>query len=554
MADQDGAAADPLLGTILGPCRIEAILGRGGMGAVYRAHHISLDRPVALKVISSDWAGSPAIAAALLNEARIAARLEDPRIVQVYDAGMAGDQAYIVMQLASGETLERKVLRDGPLSQAEALRVMKEAGQALLAAHRQGVVHRDVKPGNIMLGPDGSVRLMDFGLSVAAGRSGPIPEGLSTMGSFDFMAPEQGFGAPPDARMDLYSLGATYFFVLAGRPPYAAKNPGDMLLQHRDAPIPDVREPRRDATEAVSGLIRRLMAKDPAKRPQDAEEFLRELASPRLLIDLDPSGSPLKLLPPPPPPQLEGFDATEGLAPMSVPPEAPAAAPPPPPPPPPVPLAVKAAPPPRIPLGGRITAGAVFLALSAWFWLQSCPADWAACGWAAAALAGYAMACPGLRLAVRRSAGLLACVVMLAAFYRYGLGAFALPSPMPDLLALVLGGLGAATAAAAYYLGAWEAEPADRSLSLGLAAASAVLLFLAAVILRLPPQSLGIGVVADAVLADGRTFLDSAGPWRWGGLLALTTATLVWVHKSVPAAFNRRVEKANKANVANWNR
>jgi len=553
MADQDGAAADPLLGTILGPCRIEAILGRGGMGAVYRAHHIPLDRPVALKVISSDWAGSPAIAAALLNEARIAARLEDPRIVQVYDAGMAGDQAYIVMQLASGETLERKVLRDGPLSQAEALRVMKEAGQALLAAHRQGVVHRDVKPGNIMLGPDGSVRLMDFGLSVAAGCAGPIQEGLSTMGSFDFMAPEQGFGAPPDARMDLYSLGATYFFVLAGRPPYAAKSPGDILLQHRDAPIPDVREPRCDATEAVFGLIRRLMAKDPAKRPQDAEEFLRELASPRLLIDLDPSGSPLKLLPPPPPPQPEGFDASEGLAPMSVPPETPAAAPPPPPPPQ-VPLAVKTAPPPRIPLGGRITACAVFLALSAWFWLQSCPADWAACGWAAAALAGYAMACPGLRLVVRRSAGLLACVVMLAAFYRYGLGAFALPSPMPDLLALVLGGLGAATAAAAYYLGAWEAEPTDRSLSLGLAASSAILLFLAAVILRLPPQSLGIGAVADAVLADGRTFLDSAGPWRWGGALGLATATLIWVHKSVPAAFNRRTDKANKANVANWNR
>ena len=198
-------------------------------------------------------------------------------------------------------------------------------------------------------------------------------------------------------------------------------------------------------------------------------------------------------------------------------------------------------------------AGVLCLALSVWFWIQAGPADWAACGWAAAALAGYAMACPGLRIAVRRSAGLLACVVMLTAFYRYGLGAFALPSSMPDLLALVLGGLGAATAAAAYYLGAWEAEPANRSLSLGLAAASAVLLSLAAVILRLPSQSLGFGAVADAVLEDGRTFLNSAGLWRWGGFLALATAALVWVHKRVPAAFNRRVEKANKANVANWN-
>ncbi|MCX5794696.1 MAG: serine/threonine-protein kinase, partial [Elusimicrobia bacterium] len=554
---QPGSPDDTLLGRQVGPCRVEALLGRGGMGAVYRAHHIPLDRPVALKVVSPEWLGSPAAAAAFVAEARIAARLEDPRIVQVYDVGVYGEQTYIVMQFLPGENLEAKVGRDGPLPPAEALRVIKEAALALAAAHRQGVVHRDVKPANIMLGPDGSVRLMDFGISVMTGRSEAQPEGISTMGSFDFMAPEQAFGGPPDPRMDLYSLGATYFYTLTARPPYEAKNAGDLLLRHREAPLPDVRELRPEVTAAVAGLIKRLMAKNPAARPAGAGHVLRELESPRMLLDVEASGSPFKLLPPPPEKEEEGFDSGAGFAPMApAAPEEPEPAPEPAPaasPAPAAPHVVASSPLPPLPTAPahrrqvvKVAAGVVGLAVMARLWHGTDRPDWAAAGVFAAAAAAFCLAQAGWRPWLRGLASGLAGVGMAAAFYRFGAGAFAWPAQTPDLDFFGLAAPGLVAAAAAFYLGVWTV---DRRAAAGLMVGAGALLLLAAFSLQLPPEADWLQGVRGAAAQQGRRFVASGGLWRWGGLLALFLAGLfLWRRRS------RSARSGQGPAILNWNR
>jgi len=547
---QPGSPDDALLGRKVGPCRVEALIGRGGMGAVYRAHHIPLDRPVALKVISPEWLGSPQAAAAFQREARIAARLEDPRIIQVYDVGVYGEQTYIVMQLIRGETLEARVRRDGPLPPEEALRIIKEATRALAAAHRQGVVHRDVKPGNIMLGPDGSVRLMDFGLSVMAGRSEAPQEGISTIGSFDFMAPEQGFGAPPDPRMDLYSLGATYFYILAATPPYVTKCAGDMLLRHREAPIPDVRELRREVTAAAAGLIKRLMAKNPADRPLGANHLLRELESPHMLLDVDSSGSPFKLLPPPTENPEEGFNPSEGFAPLGAaateePAEvseptamtqaaAPSSLPP-----------VPASPPHRR-LVVKLVAAAVGLAVMARLWHGADRPDWAAAGVFAAAAAAFGLAQGGWRAWAKGLASGLSGAGMAAAFYRFGVGAFAWPAHMPDLEVFILVGLGLAAAAAGFYLGVWTP---DRRTAGGLMAGAGALLLLAACSLLLPPGAAWLHGVRTMAALQGRQFVVSGGLWRWGAVSGLVLAGLFLWRRQPPV-----LRSDQKGPILNWNR
>jgi serine/threonine-protein kinase len=536
--------SDALIGRQVGPCRVEALLGRGGMGAVYRARHIPLDRPVALKVISPEWLGSSSIAEALQREARIAARLEDPRIVQVYDVGVYGELTYIIMQLVAGETLEAKVSRDGPLPLEEALRIIKEAAKALAVAHKQGVVHRDVKPANIMLGTDGSVRLMDFGLSVAAGRSEATQEGLSTMGSFDFMAPEQGFGAPPDPRMDLYSLGATYFYALTARPPYIAKNVGDTLLLHRDAPIPDVRELRREVTVAASRLIKQLMAKSPAARPPGANHLLRELESSLMLLDVDSSGSPFNILPPPPEKQQEGFDAGEGFAPLA--PAAPEG---------PVEASELAAPLPALPslpappqhrrMVVNLAAVAAGLAVLARLRPGAGRPDWAAAGVFAAAVAVFCLAQAGWRVWVKGLVSGLAGIGMAAAFYRFGVGAFAWPAQTPDLEVIILLGLGSTAAAAGFYLGVWTL---DRRTAGGLMAGAGALLLLAALSLLRPPDAAWWDGVRAIGALQGRQFVVSGGLWRWGAVLGMSLAGLFLRRKQSRAA------PPSKGPLLNWNR
>ncbi|MDD5658034.1 MAG: serine/threonine-protein kinase [Elusimicrobia bacterium] len=534
---------DPLVGRTLGKCRIEALIGKGGMGLVYRAHHLPLDRPVALKVIAPDYVDTEAACAAFLREARIAARLQDPRIVQVYDVGREDGLTFIVMQLLDGRTLQNEVAENGPLAQREAWRVIREAVLALRTAHREGVVHRDVKPGNIMLGPDGAVRLMDFGLSLACDGRTTAPEGLCSAGSFDFMAPEQGFGVL-DARMDLYAVGGTYFYALAGHPPYPGGSAADAMLQHRDSAVPDVRQSRPDTTPAAAELIKRLMAKDPARRPASAEELLSELESHRLLLDVDSSGSPF-VLKPPPAALRDRFDPGDGMAPAGGRGEEPAAAP----------RAVAPAAAPPVPAlvkrgawGPRLAAAAVFLLLFGRHWLRASAGDWAAAGLFLAAAAASAAIRPRSRpVWTRAAAAGLAAAGMLAALYRYGFGSFAAPALSPALETLVVCGMGLSAALAGLYLGLHDDAPSDRPAAFGLLAAGALLLLLAAASLRMLP---GMGLVAglrSVLAADWTAFLASGGPWRWAGVLLLCA---LWL------ALRRRGElrRSGRLPVANWNK
>ncbi|MDE2490212.1 MAG: serine/threonine protein kinase, partial [Elusimicrobia bacterium] len=344
--------ADPLVGTTLGPCRLVKLVGRGGMGRVYKGRHLALDRAVAVKLVDRALGGSDA-RAAVLSEARAAAKLEDPRAVAVYEVGEDKGVAYLVMQWVDGESLQERVERAGPLEPKEALAAVRDIAGALAAAHAAGLVHRDVKPGNVLLAAGGA-KLTDFGL---AGPVGAAPE--TSAGSFHFMAPEQGYGAPPDPRADLYSLGATWYYALTGEPPFPG-SAADALLRHRDEAAPNPRAKRPEVTDRAAELILRLMSKDPAARPADGRALLQELASKDLLLDVDVSGSPFRLKPayarPEPPP-----------APAASP--APAAFTPPP-------------PPPAAPLGSRTTFYVLFGVLAAaaalWPWRGAVVQDWVA--------------------------------------------------------------------------------------------------------------------------------------------------------------------------------
>lgn len=262
----------------MGPCRIVEYLSRGGMGHVYRAKHLALDRDVALKIFEPPMVNGDAIIRSVTQEARAAARLEDARIVQVYEVGQSGPFCYIVMQLVKGETLERRVKRAGPLIPLEAVQTMREVLLGLSVAHRMGIVHRDMKPGNIMIDESGQPRIMDFGIAARVGA-----EEMEAAGSVDFMAPEQAYGAKPDPRADLYAFGAVFYFTLTGKVPFPSASAADTILQHRDAPVPDVRDRNPDVTPFASRLIARLMEKFPDARPRDTDEVLRALDDPEML-------------------------------------------------------------------------------------------------------------------------------------------------------------------------------------------------------------------------------------------------------------------------------
>ncbi len=253
---------DPLIGSTLGPCRLEALVGRGGMGAVYRARHLALERVVAVKLLA---AGGEASRAAALAEARAAAKLDDPRIVAIREVGEAGGRPYIVMQWIEGESLEARVARAGPLTPEQALAVMKETLAALAVAHEAGVVHRDVKPGNILLNRQGGVKLADFGLAVNAGGG----DAGDPAGTFLFMAPEQGYGHAADARADLYAVGGTWLYALTGKPPYGL-NAAEAVIRHREEAVPDAAALRPGVTRRNASLITRLLAKNPDERPASA--------------------------------------------------------------------------------------------------------------------------------------------------------------------------------------------------------------------------------------------------------------------------------------------
>lgn len=265
-------------GQVIGGCEVVGLLGRGGMGAVYEAVHLTLERRVAVKLldpISGDM-GLEHVQR-FLREARSTAGLDHHNIVSVYNAGEQDGRLFIEMQLVDGEPLSAK-LRSGPQDLFEATRCVEQIAHALGHAHRRNIVHRDVKPENVLVTGDGVVKLVDFGIA----RPTRVDEhrltsSATVMGTPSYMAPEQCQDLPLDGRADLYALGVTYFQLVTGELPYRSEGLMSLLRMHVDAPVPSARQRNPAVPEEMSALIAGLMAKEPEDRPQSAAELIGAL-------------------------------------------------------------------------------------------------------------------------------------------------------------------------------------------------------------------------------------------------------------------------------------
>ncbi|HBP19432.1 MAG TPA: hypothetical protein DEA08_16790 [Planctomycetes bacterium] len=266
-----GAHQDPLIGRELGNCRIEHKIGEGGMGAAYKATHLGLEREVVVKVLPAYYAGSDELRQRFLREARATAKLNHPHVVQVYDVGSQGSVHYYVMEFVDGQSLSELCHAEAPLPPALATRIVRECALGLAAAHESGIVHRDIKPGNILISTKGQAKVLDFGLAYDVGK-----EGLSTSGQIlgtpHYMSPEQAEGKA-DHRSDLYSLGITYFRLLTDKLPFEGDSTFNILKKHASDPPPSPREHVASLSDSVCRVIERLLEKDPERRFQTAAEL-----------------------------------------------------------------------------------------------------------------------------------------------------------------------------------------------------------------------------------------------------------------------------------------
>jgi eukaryotic-like serine/threonine-protein kinase len=251
-------------------------LGHGGMARVLRGTDRQLGRHVAIKVLSPPYDRDQAFVERFRREAHAAARLNHPSIVAVYDTGSDDGTHYIVTELVEGETLADLLEREGPLPPRRAVDVATEVTRALEAAHERGVVHRDVKPGNVMLTPEGRVKVVDFGIARAAGVESLTRSGL-VLGSAPYLSPEQARGEPGDERSDIYALGCVLYEMLTGHPPFKADTPVATLYLHVHEQVPSPSSVR-DVPADLEAIVLRCLEKDPAARFQAASELEQALA------------------------------------------------------------------------------------------------------------------------------------------------------------------------------------------------------------------------------------------------------------------------------------
>jgi serine/threonine protein kinase len=258
-------------GSTIAGYEVESVVGAGGIGILYRARQLRLDRPVALKLVESDTAQDPVIRERLRREARTVAALDHPNVVPLYEAGEEDGTVYIVTRWVEGTELGTLIQRDGPLEPIRAARLAAQIASALEVAHEQGLVHRDVKPSNAILTPEDHVYLTDFGLAKRAGSAAGLTGVDQMLGTVDYVAPEQIEGSEPDARGDVYSLGCVLFETLTGAPPFADQKGGMAKMWAQvNAEVPSVRQARPDVPPALDEVIQRAMAKSPDARPTAA--------------------------------------------------------------------------------------------------------------------------------------------------------------------------------------------------------------------------------------------------------------------------------------------
>jgi serine/threonine protein kinase len=266
------AAPDLRLGDVLGPYRLESVLGEGAVGVVFEARGIEAGEVVALKVLKRLLSRNEVYVQRFVREARVAREVRHRHLVPILDLGESRGYHYLAVAYVEGGTLADRIESRGALPVEDTVRLAAEVASALDALHRQEIVHRDVKPSNVMLDPEGRAAVTDFGLA-----KGPAYTVLTkpgqVMGTLDYIAPELIRGEETGPAVDVYALGCVVHECLAGAPPFADRRLFEVAAAHLDDPPPDVSELRPDVPRAVAEVIERAMAKNPAERPRTATAF-----------------------------------------------------------------------------------------------------------------------------------------------------------------------------------------------------------------------------------------------------------------------------------------
>ena len=273
---------------------VEQLLGQGGMARVFRGKDRVLNRTVAVKVLSPQFASDDQFVARFRREAQAAAALNHPNIVSVYDTGDQGDVHYIVMEYVEGRTLRDVIRQEGPILPERASEIGQAVARALSSAHEAGLVHRDIKPGNIMLTREGEVKVMDFGIARTS-TGDTLTQTAAVLGTASYLSPEQAQGTTVDARSDIYSLGCVLYEMLTGRAPFTGDSPVAIAYKHvREDPVPPGRL-NPDVPSSLDAVVMKAMAKNPDNRYQTADELRQDLerasaglptvATPLLLAD-----------------------------------------------------------------------------------------------------------------------------------------------------------------------------------------------------------------------------------------------------------------------------
>jgi serine/threonine-protein kinase len=276
--DADNPGAEPAFkhGEVVGSYRIDELFGRGGMSAIYRATHIAMDRPVALKVLAESLAEDEVSRERFMNEWRVAAALRHPNILPVYDAGEIDGRLFLAMEFIEGGDLGHRIDTDGALSPPDALRLLDQMASALDAAHAAGLVHRDFKPGNILL--DGERALLtDFGLSKLLSRKTRLTAPGRMVGTAQYLSPEQIRGQDVTPRTDVYALGCVIFEALTASSPFEGESDFVVMYAHLERPAPPMSERRPALPPAADAVVAKAMEKDQKDRYESAGETIAAL-------------------------------------------------------------------------------------------------------------------------------------------------------------------------------------------------------------------------------------------------------------------------------------